>query len=212
MKNNFIQTTHSMPDPEQCKGNDFTINGKCSECGSCCPDCLDISDEEISRIKDYIQKNNIKPCRHIPILQAPGTSIDFLCPFLNINKEKEKCTIYEARPIMCKAYLCSETSMNIVKKRMSKEERKVLAAAVMPNGYRRPRTNLGQTVYRDIYVPKKGDKVVMNKRYYESHIMHANMVFEVMSDPDKDNKVDIQFIGDSDIKYHYDVAGLTKLV
>ena len=40
---------------------DFTINGKCSNCGECCGSILPVTKKEIKRIKAYVRKHNIKP-------------------------------------------------------------------------------------------------------------------------------------------------------
>ena len=45
---------------------DCSINGKCSNCGSCCNDIIPLSNAEINRIKHYVSKNNIKPILHFP--------------------------------------------------------------------------------------------------------------------------------------------------
>lgn len=210
-KNDRTRITDKMPDPADCHGHDYTCNGVCSECGACCTDCLDMSDEEIQTIKDYISTHNIKPCNHIPVLAAPGTSVDFLCPFLNTHKENHKCMIYEVRPMMCKAYICSTENIQAILSRLNKADRKKFKEALLPNGKRRPLVNLGQTFFPDIYVPKKGDKVIMNKRYVAMQVQHANMVFNVMTDPDENNEVMIQWEGNPKLEYRFDVAGLTKL-
>jgi hypothetical protein len=206
-----IGITNEMMDLLGCQGNDYTCNGKCSECGACCTDCLELSDEEIDIIKDYISQHDIKPCNHIPVLAAPGTSIDFLCPFVNIHKESKRCSIYEVRPMICRAYICSSKSINDILKRLSKEEKEKIKESLLPDGKRRPPINLGQTFFPDIYTPKKGDNVVINKRYPSMQILNANMVFHVMTEPDEDNKVIIQWKCNPDVEYKFDVAGLTKL-
>ena len=40
---------------------DFTDNGKCSNCGSCCTCNLPLTEQEIVIIKRYIKQHNIKP-------------------------------------------------------------------------------------------------------------------------------------------------------
>lgn len=86
---------------EQC---DFTINGNCIQCGECCGRFLPVSEMEIRSIKRYVKKHNIKPCKHDALSAVPA--FDLNCPFLDTNKSKEKCRIYEARPLICKLYKC----------------------------------------------------------------------------------------------------------
>lgn len=40
---------------------DFTKDGKCSSCGSCCSRYLPISEKELKTIKRYVKKHHIKP-------------------------------------------------------------------------------------------------------------------------------------------------------
>lgn len=83
---------------------DFTVDGKCSSCGECCSTILPASDEEIKEIKQYVQKNHIKPKSNIT---APMmNTIDLTCPFLDVSKE-HKCMIYEVRPLICRKFICS---------------------------------------------------------------------------------------------------------
>lgn len=81
---------------------DFTVDGKCSNCGQCCSSFLPITVEEIARIKKHIQKNGIKSKKHfIPLRKK---SRDSICPFR--DNERKKCTIYEVRPAICKDFRC----------------------------------------------------------------------------------------------------------
>lgn len=82
----------------------FTIDGKCSGCGSCCSNFLPMSDKEIRQIKKYIQKNKIEECKHLLPTSTP--TYDMTCPFLDISKDKDKCRIYEVRPMICRKFLC----------------------------------------------------------------------------------------------------------
>ena len=83
---------------------DFTENGKCCQCGACCSDLLPMTDKEIKTIKEYIAKHNIKECRHLSVLAEP--TFDLTCPFLNTDKDKEKCMIYPVRPKICSSFTC----------------------------------------------------------------------------------------------------------
>ena len=83
---------------------DFTNNGKCTLCGNCCSNLLPMTDTEIETIRKYIKKRNIKEHRHILPLAEP--TLDFTCPFLDDSKPNEKCDIYEARPRICRDFIC----------------------------------------------------------------------------------------------------------
>ena len=85
---------------------DFTKHGQCSQCGECCGRFLPLSKSEIKEIKAYVRLNNIKPIRHTCVLEA--TSLDMVCPFCDTRKIKEKCSIYEVRPLICKLFICNE--------------------------------------------------------------------------------------------------------
>ena len=66
---------------------DFTENGKCSQCGACCSNMLWLSDSEISRIKRYIKKHNIKEQKHVaPPVLPEQPKFHLTCPFLNQNR------------------------------------------------------------------------------------------------------------------------------
>ena len=83
---------------------DFTVDGKCSECGSCCSNFLPISSKEIKQIEWYIRKHHIKECRH----NFTASLMDLTCPFLMDDKAKEKCSIYPVRPEICKSFVCND--------------------------------------------------------------------------------------------------------
>ena len=83
---------------------DFTENGKCTQCGSCCSNVLPMTQEEVKTIKHYIKRNKIKECKR----SFPTTkdTIDLVCPFLDTSKETEKCRIYAVRPKICRDFIC----------------------------------------------------------------------------------------------------------
>lgn len=85
---------------------DFTINGKCSQCGQCCSNCLPMTKEEVARIKKHIAKWHIKEQRHNVI---NGT--DWTCPFR--DEAHKRCTIYEVRPWICRQFMCNHTAEDI---------------------------------------------------------------------------------------------------
>ena len=79
---------------------DFTENGKCSGCGECCSDFLPLSPEEISRIRRYVEKHNIRPHHN----NVVSIGFDVTCPFRdNVNKV---CVIYNIRPAICREFRC----------------------------------------------------------------------------------------------------------
>ena len=86
--------------------HDFTVNGKCSGCGGCCSNVLPLTQKEIDRIHKYISNHNIKRQNHIPSIVVNG-AMDMMCPFLDTSKEK-KCTIYDARPMICREFICNK--------------------------------------------------------------------------------------------------------
>lgn len=89
----------------------FTINGKCSQCGQCCSNLLPLSKSEIKRIKDYVKKHRIKEQRHNAMM-----AVDMTCPFRDeINK---KCLIYEIRPEICRVFKCNQDRDAIVANKM----------------------------------------------------------------------------------------------
>lgn len=86
---------------------DFTINSKCSNCGQCCSDLLPMSEFEVSRIKHFITKNNIKEQRHNSMM-----GVDMTCPFR--DEATRKCLIYSVRPAICKQFVCNHTKEDII--------------------------------------------------------------------------------------------------
>ena len=91
---------------------DFTKDGECSSCGSCCSALLPLSNREIKEIARYIKKHNIKPCNHkvgAPI--AMDIDFDMTCPFRdNVNRV---CIIYPLRPLICRDFLCSNVNKHV---------------------------------------------------------------------------------------------------
>lgn len=83
---------------------DLTENGKCTQCGECCSNCLPMTKKEISVIKAYIKAHKIKAQIHTMCLREP--IIDMICPFLDMTKNEEKCTIYKVRPQVCRDFIC----------------------------------------------------------------------------------------------------------
>ena len=88
---------------------DNTINGECSCCGNCCSNLLPLSESEIERIRKYVKRHHIRAQVHaIPMV----ATMDLTCPFLDLSKATEKCTIYKVRPAICRVFKCNK-SMSI---------------------------------------------------------------------------------------------------
>ena len=73
-----------------------TVDGNCSRCGQCCSDILHLDDDEIKRIDDYLKEHKI--------LQNNKGENNFICPFR--DDFLKRCTIYEARPYICRVFKC----------------------------------------------------------------------------------------------------------
>ena len=86
---------------------DFTVNGKCSNCGQCCSNCLPLSEAEIKKIKAYVKQHKIKEQRH-----NVAVGVDMTCPFR--DEANRKCLIYEIRPAICREFVCNHTQINRV--------------------------------------------------------------------------------------------------
>ena len=85
--------------------HDFTNKGKCSQCGECCSNFLPLSASEISRISLYLSEHHILP---MPIVRGKYVHAE-TCPFLDAHK---RCLIYEARPLICRAFKCNRKAPN----------------------------------------------------------------------------------------------------
>lgn len=109
-----MNNSNSLKDLFSTEIKNMTHCGDCSNCGECCADVLPIDEFEIKTIKEYISKNNIKECRHIPLV-CKEPILDLTCPFRdNVNK---RCTIYPVRPAICRSFICSKPKPNILKEK-----------------------------------------------------------------------------------------------
>lgn len=89
---------------------DFTVDGKCSNCGQCCTDFLPMSEHEIARIHTFIKRRPwIKLHNHIP--PTVDRVEDFTCPFR--NDEEKRCDIYPVRPAICQDFQCDKPRKDI---------------------------------------------------------------------------------------------------
>lgn len=81
----------------------YFVDNKCSGCGQCCGSILPLSGADIKRLRRFIKKRRIT-------LQQPSALIRVnfwdTCPFLDPNKDKERCIVYPARPEICRLYNC----------------------------------------------------------------------------------------------------------
>jgi len=81
------------------------IDGRCSNCGECCTDMLPLTVGELQRLKTYAAKHKLKEHRQAPFWDWKAT--DLTCPFR--NQQTKKCDAYEARPYICRTFICSKT-------------------------------------------------------------------------------------------------------
>lgn len=88
-------------------GIDNTCNGKCIKCGECCGIVLPLDQEDANKIQDYVIENKIFPQRHIRVMTNK-----LQCPYYTGDKNKG-CSIYEARPKICRYYQCNKKFMPI---------------------------------------------------------------------------------------------------
>lgn len=89
------------------------IDGKCSGCGECCVDLLPVTPAEINRIREYVQKHDIRERRQAPFFDPDA--IDMSCPFRDQNEKK--CEIYSVRPFICRTFSCSKPREDAVRDR-----------------------------------------------------------------------------------------------
>ena len=85
---------------------DFTVDGKCSNCGACCANLLHLTENEKAVIHRYIQKHQIREQKHrYPTSDNP---VDMTCPFR--SDSERKCLIYPVRPLICRRFQCNRTT------------------------------------------------------------------------------------------------------
>ena len=91
---------------------DYTKDGHCSDCGSCCSNILPMAESEIERIRKYIKKHDIKAQVHCAVLASDA--LDMMCPFMDMKREHH-CTIYSIRPQICRSFLCNKNALDALK-------------------------------------------------------------------------------------------------
>ncbi len=87
-------------------GVDNTCNGKCTKCGECCGIVLPIDQEDANKIQEYVFENKVFVNKTIMFMKQK-----LQCPYYNGNREKG-CSIYEARPKICRYYKCDKREIN----------------------------------------------------------------------------------------------------
>lgn len=87
---------------------DLTENGQCSRCAGCCSATLPVTEQELAQMKAYADRIGFTPV-------IPGDKKDdivyLMCPFLTPKTAltvKRTCAIYDARPEICRAFICSQ--------------------------------------------------------------------------------------------------------
>ena len=98
---------------------DLTYNGICTKCGECCSSLLPIDQEDLDKIVTYVVTHNIYPQRQILVMQNK-----LQCPYYTGNKEKG-CSIYEARPKICRYFKCDKTIATLEEVKNMKNARPV---------------------------------------------------------------------------------------
>ena len=68
----------------------------CEKCGECCGSLLPLTCVDLARIRNLVEKKNLKP------LQKDD---NFTCPFLT---DDNLCSIYKDRPLICKMWKCKK--------------------------------------------------------------------------------------------------------
>ena len=88
---------------------DFTKDGQCSNCGSCCSRFLPVSGKEIKVIRRYVRKKKIREQWHLYPTAFPQD--DWTCPFR--SEAERKCMIYKVRPAICRDFQCDKPKKKI---------------------------------------------------------------------------------------------------
>lgn len=100
----------------------FTQDGKCSNCGSCCSNFLPLSKSEIAELHRYVNKHHIKEQNRM--MPMAGPTLDFTCPFR--SETEKKCLVYEKRPQICKSFQCNKPQKKIEEERELFSELRIL--------------------------------------------------------------------------------------
>lgn len=90
---------------------DFTVDGKCSQCGACCSGVLPLSKYEVDKIRRYVKEHDIKEQRRNGLM-----GVDMTCPFR--DERERKCLIYPVRPQICRSFMCNYNIDDLRRARM----------------------------------------------------------------------------------------------
>lgn len=93
-------------------------DGNCSNCGNCCSNFLPMTKADILVIKRFIKRNKIRAITHKDTVLAVKT-IDCMCPFR--DEEKNLCTIYPVRPLICRVYQCNKQPVQIAEEMIAEK-------------------------------------------------------------------------------------------
>lgn len=78
----------------------------CTQCGNCCSRYLPLSHKDIKRIRHYIKEHDVLYERKRKNVLETKERND--CPFLLDDRAVERCSIYPARPTICREFNCQE--------------------------------------------------------------------------------------------------------
>ena len=70
------------------------------------PRSLPLDQEDADRIQDFVFKNQIYPQKHMLVMRSK-----LQCPYYRGGEKG--CSIYEARPKICRYYKCDKKGINI---------------------------------------------------------------------------------------------------
>ena len=99
----------------------YTHNGECSKCGSCCSTLLPLKSSEIALLRRLIKQRHIKPHEQPKVF----VGVDLTCPFLTDDNE---CSIYSDRPFICRVFKCDTPA--------SEEDIKLINEPLIPTNVR----------------------------------------------------------------------------
>lgn len=102
------------------EGNDYTVDGKCSNCGGCCANIIPLTEPEFNKLRRIVAEGDMKPITIAdhPDFEWPDDGqplYDMTCPFMEYGEHGMKCRIYKQRPKVCKLYLCNKSKEEWIK-------------------------------------------------------------------------------------------------
>ena len=95
--------------------NNFTKNGKCSKCGSCCSNFLPLTQSEIKELQELVKLDTTE----VQLKYSEDGRFYMMCPFLimSTDSKETRCSIYDKRPSICRYFRCDRAN-----ERLSAEE------------------------------------------------------------------------------------------